>query len=132
MRDEERRDRDWSRRIRIERDRGDRHIEVRGVRVSWRDNDLSSSVSSGIRFGHIRRIAALSSRSAMVALRSGEGVQLDGNATDLGSGLRRLVVADPEAGDVELRWRDIDVVEFMDSPTGDFEQLGKRACSARW
>jgi hypothetical protein len=106
----------------MERDRSDRHIEVRGVRVSWRDNDLSSSVSSGIRFGHISRIEVLNSRSALVALRSGEEVQLDGNATDLGSGLRRLVVSDPNEGDVELRWRDIDVVEFMDSPTGDFEQ----------
>ena len=121
-RDDFRRDRDDFRRIRIERDRSDRHIEVRGVRVSWRDNDFSSSVLSGIRFGHIRRIEVLNSRSALVSLRSGEEVQLDGNATDLGSGLRRLIVSDPFEGNIELRWRDIDVVEFMDSPTGDFEQ----------
>lgn len=122
MRDEERRERDGSHRVHIERDRGDRHIEVRGVRMSWRDNDLSSSVSSGIRFGHIRRIEALNSRSALLSLRSGEDVEFDGNATDLGSGLRRLIVADPIEGNVELRWSDIDTVEFMDSPTGDLAQ----------
>lgn len=122
MRDEGRDDRDGVRRVHIERDRGDRHIEVRGVRVSWRDNEFSSSVSSGIRFGHIRRIESLNSRSALVSLRSGEEVYFDGNATDLGSGLRRLVVADPSYGNVELRWSDIDVVEFMDSPSGDLEQ----------
>ena len=122
LRDEERRNRDVERYIRFGWDRHDRHIEVRGVRISWRDNDLSNSVSSGIRFGHIRRIEPLNSRSAIVFLRSGEEVQLDGNATDLGSSLRRLVVVDADYGEVELRWRDIDVVEFMDAPTGDLEQ----------
>ena len=118
--DEERRDRDDERRIRF--GRHDRRIQVRGVRIAWRDNDLSSSVSSGIRFGHISRIEALNNRSALVSLRSGEEVQLDGNATDLGSGLRRLEVVDVEQGQVELKWRDIDVIEFMDAPVGDREQ----------
>lgn len=127
LRDDERRDRDDARHIRFGQGRYDRHIQVRGVRISWRDNDLSSSVSSGIRFGHIRRIEPLNSRSALISLRSGEEVQLDGNATDLGSGLRHLVVVDPDHGEVELRWRDIDVVEFMDSPTGDLEQAREQS-----
>ena len=126
-RDEARRDRDVKRDIRFGRGRHDRHIEVRGIRISWRDNDLSSSVSSGIRFGHIGRIEPLNSRSAIVSLRSGEEVQLDGNATDLGSGLRRLVIVDADYGEVELRWRDIEVVEFLDAPTGDLEQAREQS-----
>ncbi len=100
------------------RDGSERRIYVSGVTIGWNDNDFSSSVSSGIRFGHIERLEALNSRSALLTLKSGEQVQLDGNATDLGSGLRRLIIDDVDRGEVQLRWRDLDVIEFMGAPAG--------------
>jgi hypothetical protein len=51
-------------------------------------------------------------------LKSGEEVEMEGGSTDLGDELRGLVVEDPQRGEVELRWRDLDVVEFMAAPAG--------------
>ena len=55
---------------------------------------------------------------ALLTLKSGEEVELEGGSTDIGDDLRGLVVADPERGEVTLRWRDLDVVEFLPAPAG--------------
>ena len=99
-------------------DRAGRSLRIRGVRISWRGNDLSSSVTSGIRFGHIRRIEVLDRRSALFELKSGEEMELRGNATDLGSSLRRLIVTGPDGGEEHFRWSDLDVIEFESAPEG--------------
>ena len=99
-------------------DRAERRLRIRGVRISWRDNDLSSSVTSGIRFGHIRRIEVLDRRSALFELKSGEEMELRGNATDLGSSLRRLIVTGPDGEEEHFRWSDLDLIEFESAPEG--------------
>ncbi len=76
----------------------------------------SSATQSGIRFGHIESIAALDSHTALFTLKSGEEVVFSGNATDLGSSLRALVVEQLDGTVVELEWGDLDVVEFEAAP----------------
>lgn len=91
---------------------------------SWSDlldadkADEGRVTTSGIRFGHIDRIEVLDGRSALFTLRSGEHIELQGGATDLGRGLRALVVHDPDVGTAELRWDDLRAVEFMETPEG--------------
>jgi hypothetical protein len=55
---------------------------------------------------------------ALLTLKSGEEIELEGGSTDLGDDLRGLVVDDARRGSVELRWRDLDVVDFMPAPPG--------------
>lgn len=81
---------------------------------------------SGIRFGHVRRIEPTSSRSARVILKNGEEVRFDARATDLGSGLRALVVDDPAGGSMELRWRDLASVEFEPAAPSAAEPRARR------
>ena len=76
------------------------------------------SALSGIRFGHIRRIDVLNSREALFTLKSGQQQELGSRRTDLGRGLRALVVDDPRQGVAELKWRDLEAVEFMAAPDG--------------
>lgn len=97
---------------------------------SWTDlldaTKRSPSNQSGIRFGHVRRIEPTGSRSARLLLKNGKEVQFDARATDLGSGLRALVVDDPAAGSVELRWQDLGSVEFEPVPASAVERQGRR------
>lgn len=112
-RDAERLDREW------DRDRRERSLDILGLHISWDDEDeYPSSATSGIRFGHLESLTVLGHDRAVATLKSGEEVELNGGSTDLGSGFRGLVVEDPERGEIELRWRDLDVVEFMAAPRG--------------
>lgn len=110
-RDAERLDDRW------ERDR-ERRVEVLGLTISWDEegDEYPSTATSGIRFGHVRSLALMDDDRALLTLRSGEELELSGGSTDVGSGFRGLVVDDPRRGEVELRWRDLDVVEFMAAP----------------
>ncbi|MDP2957267.1 MAG: hypothetical protein Q8N53_12660 [Longimicrobiales bacterium] len=96
----------------------DREIQFLGLRISWTEGgeDDPSTAASGIRFGHVRSIAVLGDERALLTLKSGEEIELEGGSTDLGDGLRGLVVEDSERGAVELRWSDLDRVEFMAPP----------------
>ena len=82
------------------------------------DRKGGRSTLSGIRFGHIRRIDVLNSRSALFTLKSGQQQDLGSRRTDLGRGMRALVVDDPQRGVAEFEWRDLEAVEFMAAPDG--------------
>jgi hypothetical protein len=99
-------------------ERRDRSIEFLGVRVSWNDDDVPSSAQSGIRFGHIRTLRSLGDGEVLLTLRSGEEVELFGGATDLGTSNRGIEIEDSARGLIELRWRDLDRIEFRTVPAG--------------
>jgi hypothetical protein len=67
---------------------------------------------SGIRFGHVDRIDVLGRNSAMFTLKSGDQVELMGNASDLGTGLRALIVDEGYGRTAEFDWRDLETVDF--------------------
>ena len=73
---------------------------------------------AGIRFGQIQRIQVQGSSRALLTLRSGEQVEMAARATDLGEGLRAFLIGDPDQGQAELAWDDLDVVEFLPVPDG--------------
>ncbi len=95
----------------------DRTIEFLGLRISWDDRDFPGSADSGIRFGHIRRLVVLDDDAVELELKSGEWIELEGGSTDLGDEIRELLIDDPQEGVVELRWRDLDEIEFGQAPT---------------
>jgi hypothetical protein len=67
---------------------------------------------SGIRFGHVDRIEVLDRNAAMLTLKSGDRVELSANASDLGSGLRSLLVEEDDGSSAEFEWRDLQQVDF--------------------
>jgi hypothetical protein len=90
---------------------------------SWSDlldanklRERGSATQSGIRFGHVSRIDVTSRESARFTLKSGAQVIMGARATDLGSGLRALIVDVPETGTLEFSWRDLDAVAFEPAP----------------
>lgn len=101
------------------RDRRERSIGFLGIRISWtEDDDPPTTARSGIRFGHLASLRPWDDDRALLTLKSGEVVEFEGGGSDLGRGMRRLVVEDAERGTVELRWRDLDQVEFRNPPAG--------------
>lgn len=101
-------------------ERRERRIDFLGIHISWTEggDEPPSSAASGIRFGHLRSLEVIGDDRARLTLKSGEEVELEGGSTDIGDELRGLVVDDAEHGEVELRWADVDVVEFMAPPDG--------------
>jgi len=70
-----------------------------------------SSVS-GIRFGHVDRIDVTGRSSARFTLRNGQRMELMANASDLGSGLRALLVEEADGDVAEFSWRDLESIDF--------------------
>lgn len=73
---------------------------------------------SGVRFGHLHRIEVLNRGSALLTMKSGHQTEMRGGATDLGSGLRALLVQRPGEGIQEFDWGDLESVEFQPAPEG--------------
>lgn len=91
--------------------------------ASWTDlldaNKLTvagSVAQSGIRFGHLRGVRVNGDDGAVLLLKSGEEVEMLARSTDLGSGLRALTITGPGGESVELRWGDLEAVEFLPAP----------------
>lgn len=107
--------------------RRERSIEFLGLRVSWSDDDdYPSSATSGIRFGHVQSLRVYGDDRALLTLKSGEEIEFEGGSTDIGRSLRDLVVDDPQRGMVELRWRDLDEVDFFSAPAGTAPPVAQR------
>lgn len=89
---------------------------------SWADlldaakTDAAASLS-GVRFGHVSRIEP-SGSGALVTLRSGRTIAMQGRATDLGPGLRALVVAGAGGREATFEWEDVEDVSFETAPEG--------------
>ncbi len=67
---------------------------------------------SGIRFGHIDRMDVIDHQSALFTLKSGNEMVLTARASDLGTGLRALIVDEGHGDIAELSWRDLESVDF--------------------
>jgi hypothetical protein len=96
----------------------DRVIELAGYRITWDDDEpeFPDSHESGIRMGHIRRLSVVDTDRALLELRSGLTVELEGGATDLGRDLREILVTEATGGVVELEWEELQSVEFGPAP----------------
>lgn len=114
-------------RDRAERNRRKKEIRFFGIKIgessSW---DWAGSSSAGIRFGHIRAIEPLDNDRALITLKSGREIELRSSSTDLGSGMRALIIEDAGQGEVELVWDDIDRIEFMAARTDEPSRFGER------
>ncbi len=91
-------------------------VRILGFRVASSGDNWPSSATSTIRMGHVAKIYVLDDEFALLTLRSGEEHELRRSSTDLGSGNRGIIVRPVSGASMELRWNDIDFVEFMPAP----------------
>ena len=96
--------------------RRDRVIEVFDVRISWDDREFPGTAESGIRFGQVRRLEVVDDQTVELELKSGMVVELQGGSTDLGEDIREILVEVPGERTAELRWLDLDEIQFGPAP----------------
>lgn len=89
------------------------------------DGRRRSQTLSGIRFGHVDRIRITGPDHAMVTLRSGQTVPFGSRASDIGTGLRSLVVDNLNGTRSEFEWTDLSAVDFEDAPTDRRPENGR-------
>lgn len=100
-------------------------FSILGVRFDVdSDDDYPTSASSGIRFGHILTLERTGSGARLVLI-SGAVVELRPGG-DLGPDMRGVVIEDREIGEISLKWRDIDRVDFFNAPAGLRSRSGER------
>jgi hypothetical protein len=106
-------------------------IEEDGFRFSlfgWEIvNSAKSQIGSrsiSIPFGHISAIEPLSGQEALVTLKSGEEMEVQASSTDLGNGMRSLVIEDSKSGTQEISWWSMKRIVFSKGGGGrDSERL---------
>lgn len=90
-------------------------IEIFGITIGKTSSscwNIYNSAQSGIRFGHIKTLEPIDDDRVLLILKSGEEVELYNGSTDIGNGIREIVIEDENEGDVELLWDDIEMIEF--------------------
>ena len=106
----------------------ERSIELFGITIartgsSW---SWSGSAQSGMRFGHLRSLEVIDDDAALLTLKSGEEVELEGGSTDVGDGVREIIIEDKAEGEIELEWEDIERIDFMETDPDLVSNLGQR------
>lgn len=93
--------------------RGRESIKVFGITIGSRWNSVSDSRSLIARYGDIEKIEVLRGDEAVLYMKSGSEVEIDGGSNDLGAKIR---IWDREIGEVEVRWERIEEIQFMPTP----------------
>jgi len=97
---------------------------VRSSTGSGRRNTRTRT--SGVRFGHLKSLENGGRNQARLTLRSGEEVTFSAGSTDIGSDVREIIVEDAHRGVVELRWRDLNRIDFSAARNASASQFGER------
>ena len=92
---------------------------------------IRSRRRSGIRFGHLRSLAVLGDDRALLTLKSGEEVELEGGSTDLGRRAAGARGGGPRAGRGGAALAGPGRVDFEAGAAGASAPRGRSACTAR-
>jgi len=103
-------------------------IRIFGVKIGESDRDWNwtGSATSGMRFGHMKVMEIIDDDRVLITLKSGEEVELTDGSTDIGSGIREILIEDPDEGEIEFSWDDIERIEFESTRSGIRSTLGDR------
>jgi len=94
--------------------RRERYIEIFGLRISWEEKETEAEASSGIQFGYIKTLERRSRNRAVLELKNKQRITFYRSGTDIGPGVRGIIIWDPNEGEVELDWDDLELVEFSE------------------
>ncbi len=88
-------------------------IKVFGVTIGVEWNDVDPSRQFVARFGDIDRIDITGKEDAELTMKGGSTVAVSGGSNDVDAD---ILVRDPSLGEVELPWRKIRTIQFMQAP----------------
>lgn len=117
-----------ARRKRYRDDDEDRHsLRIFGYKIGRNVSiTYTNSAESGLRFGHLKSLEVTGDDEVEITLKSGQRLELSGGSTDIGSGIREIVIEDPDEGEIEFVWDDIDRIEFSTARSNDASNFGER------
>ncbi len=92
---------------------GNSRVSLFGLTIFSEGGSWGSSSQTGIAFGHLRKLTPQDDGAEM-ELKSGDVIFIRNSSTDLGSGIREIVIETRDEGELELDWDDIDYIEFSD------------------
>jgi len=106
----------------------ERSIELFGITIAKTGGsfDWGNVAQSGMRFGHLKTLEVIGDDAARLTTKSGETVELEGGSTDIGTGVREIVVEDQDEGEIELVWDDIEKIEFSQGQSSLVSNYGPR------
>lgn len=85
-----------------------------------RDNDFTHVFA--VRFGDLEAIRVEGGEDVVVVFRGGRELELEGGSNDIGA---KITVLDAELGEMKIKWKRIETVEFMDTPEQLHPKLGE-------
>jgi hypothetical protein len=102
-------------------------IRVFGITIGERmsSGDLGSA-QSGLCFGHLQSLEPAGGDAARLVLKSGQTITLEGGSSDIGRGIRGIVIEDAAEGETSLDWDDIERIEFSQGAANLASQFGER------
>ena len=107
--------------------RGRTTTRIFGIKIETdSDWDFSGSAQSGVRFGHLEAMRILDDDRVELVLKSGEHFEMYNGSTDIGSGIREILIEDNREGEIEFTWDDIDEIEFEETPDNLESNFGER------
>lgn len=95
-----------------ERSRRKDEISIFGFKIGVRSSSNGGRTAT-VRFGDIRRIEVGRGDNAVLHMKDGSELEVDGGSNDLGA---TVYVWDHELGEVELKWNRIESIEFLQAP----------------
>lgn len=90
--------------------------------VRWSDNSGVSTHQFKCRFGDIQSMELLGRDGVLLTFKNGEEIELEDGSNDVGTEVK---VFDKELGSIDLKWRRIDRIEFMETPNQLSEKFGE-------
>ncbi len=96
------------------RDRKREPIKIFGITIGMQWDNIHDSRSLVARFGDIRKIVVRRRDEAILVMKNGSELEIDGGSNDLGG---KVHVWDREVGEIDVRWERIDEIEFLPTPS---------------
>jgi hypothetical protein len=103
-------------------------IRIFGIRVGHvkTKGEYNISAQCAVAFGHLEAIEPVADDAALLIFKSGIELKVKAGSTDLGDNIRGIIVEDPDEGEIELDWDDIDRVEFSQGGYEVYSTFGDR------
>ena len=90
------------------------------IRISDFENEYNHVFAT--QFGNIKTMKILGRDEVEIELKNGDFIELEGGSNDIGT---RIKILDIEMGEVDLKWRRIEKIEFMDTPSNLEYKIGE-------
>ncbi len=100
------------------------NIVSRFVNISWDDNNNGRFVHEfSTEFGNLKSLKIRSNDRVEVELKNGETMRLDGSGyNDVGA---KITILDKELGKIRLSWSNLELIEFLPTPSSLDEKFGE-------